>query len=733
MFIHLLATNSIITLFTTVKLATSHRICVSPPFGRRNVSSSTPGSPPELSCSKSSISSSFRSSYQSDDNTISYSGNFEEIGLDDEVKVGPHIRDFSVKSMTGHFDSAYTYSSRKAAIPRSSLVSARYAKGESIDCKSRSFDRGTRSHITVIQDRSSSTTTPSEEKQFNLSPLYLPAKIIQKNQRLSQIRPDPSKSSVSRSPQPGRSVWQIKRPRKIAKELEIEFDDDEDDEVPDDCFLENVPISPRPHFQISRHVSKNASSTSGKTNKCKSKPLGNGTSAQPTEQGQLRSPRSAIAREESIRSSPVIKDQYKVRTMSWGRAMSHLSQEMRDLTEALEEYSIENRKMGSDFCRPVEKLRVKSASAELPPLRRTEMMIDPFPVSREKEAFLSRTRPSWLPPKDPNEEKRHLREYKRMMARSLEADRKKEEQRRGKTVSHDDTSSFLQQIWEEHVLPNWDTAVRQKRTKDLWWKGIPPRRRGKVWMKAIGNELELSEKSYAAALCRVQELEAVIESGSQLTQEEESKKLWLDRIKDDVKKTYPELKIFQPDGPLYASLLDVLKAYSMYRSDLGYISGTCTSAALLLLNLPTPCDAFIALANLLNRPLPLAFYTLEPGAMEQASAQLFSILKRKSSGLYTHLTSLNIVSTPERAFREFFTSMGTAHMNLDNATRLWDIMIFERDSVLIRAAVIFLMNLESKLCGAVSHEQALEIIHGNFLDIGEEEWIITLRKIGAES
>ncbi|RKF73889.1 TBC1 domain family member 12 [Golovinomyces cichoracearum] len=633
--------------------------------------------------------------------------------------------------MTGLFDSAYTYSSRQAAIPRSPLVSARFGKRESINGKSRSFDQGTRSHITIIQDGPSSAATLSKGKQFNLSPLLLPEKFIQKNQRLSPMRPDPSKSSVARS-QSGRSVWQIKRSRKIAKELEIELDND-DDEVPDDCFLENVPISPRPHFQLSQRVSKNASSTSGQPNKCRIKPLGNGTSAQPTEQGQLRSPRFAIARKESIKSASVINDQFKIRTMSWGRAMSHLSQEMRDLTEALEEYSIENRKTGSDFCRPVEKPRVKSASAELPPLRRTEIMVDPFPVSREKEAFLSRTRPSWLPPKDPTEEKRHLREYKRMMARSLEADRKKEEQRRGKTVSHDDTSSFLLQIWEEHVLPNWDTAVRQKRTKDLWWKGIPPRKRGKVWMKAIGNELELSEKSYAAALRRVQELEAVIENGSQLTQEEVSRKAWLDRIKDDVKKTYPELKIFQPDGPLYASLLDVLKAYTMYRSDLGYISGTSTSAALLLLNLPTPCDAFITLANLLNRPLPLAFYTLEPGAMEQASALLSSVLKLKSSGLHTHLTSLNVISTPENAFRDFFTSLGTAYMNLDNATRLWDIMIFERDSVLIRAAVIFLMNLEFKLRGAASHEQALDIIRGNFLDIGEEEWINTLRKICAES
>jgi len=51
-------------------------------------------------------------------------------------------------------------------------------------------------------------------------------------------------------------------------------------------------------------------------------------------------------------------------------------------------------------------------------------MIDPLPISKENEAVLSRTRPSWLPPKDPAEEKRHLKEYQRMMAQAAEAEKK---------------------------------------------------------------------------------------------------------------------------------------------------------------------------------------------------------------------------------------------------------------------------------------------------------------------
>ena len=67
--------------------------------------------------------------------------------------------------------------------------------------------------------------------------------------------------------------------------------------------------------------------------------------------------------------------------------------------------------------------RVKSSIVELPPLRKNNVMIDPLPISKEKEKVLSRTRPSWLPPKNQKEEQRHLKEYKRMMEASMEAGR----------------------------------------------------------------------------------------------------------------------------------------------------------------------------------------------------------------------------------------------------------------------------------------------------------------------
>lgn len=113
-------------------------------------------------------------------------------------------------------------------------------------------------------------------------------------------------------------------------------------------------------------------------------------------------------------------------------ALSELSEDAKSLTEAFENHAIiEEQKQeeavqnGDSAVRPsMEKLsRAKTSTVELPLLRMNNVMIDPLPISKEKEKVLSRTRPSWLPPKSQKEERKHLKEYQRMMELSLEAGR----------------------------------------------------------------------------------------------------------------------------------------------------------------------------------------------------------------------------------------------------------------------------------------------------------------------
>ena len=160
------------------------------------------------------------------------------------------------------------------------------------------------------------------------------------------------------------------------------------------------------------------------------------------------------------------------------------------------------------------------------------------------------------------------------------ADTKTLERRKAARVAHtqcahDDTKSALLRIWEEHVLPNWDQAIREPRTRELWWRGVAPKSRTEVWQKAIGNDLAITDSTYKKALQRAKDMELRIQhsSGEEIFKE----KAWFEAIRRDVRKTFKELNIFQPTGPLHTDLVDVLMAYSMYRSDVGYSYGTHVS------------------------------------------------------------------------------------------------------------------------------------------------------------
>ncbi|OBT79704.1 hypothetical protein VF21_01434 [Pseudogymnoascus sp. 05NY08] len=658
-----------------------------------------PGSPPDLSLSSSKSSkSSFHSSYQSDDNGILADvGHFEDIGLDDAQseqetddfvdELPSHSRDRSMKGRSRSLASIQRNLTSKGrpAVPGLGPHGRKLA-GEGLGL---GLAPGSAAPRRTFSTQSMTSLGAMNGRNRSPSPLTQPG-------------PFP------RSPRSPRMSWQSNRERKSAQELEKECDD-EDDDIPDECFLQNVPMSPRPPGERTVDVPPPAS-----VPKEKIKPAGNGTPATPGAQGSLK-------QDESFHK-PTSPSFYTKpgRAKSWTVALSELNAEAKSLTEALEAHADEqlesNQPKRPPFLSDIK--RSKSVMSELP-LRRNDVMIDPLPISKEKMAVLSRTRPSWLPPKDPLEERRHLKEYQKMMAASMEAEKKREASNSSDT-SRDDTASSLLRIWEDHVLPNWEAATSLKRTRELWWRGIAPRSRGAVWDRAIGNELGVSESSYNAALRRAKNLKKKLAKGN-ATADDLVQGKWFESIDRDVATTYPELRIFRPGGPLSESLVDVLMAYVMYRSDVGYVAGLSTATALLLLNFPTPAAAFCALANLLNRPLPLSFHTHDHGAMSRIHSLVLETLSAKFPRLYKHLClTIQIDQQPGPCVNPIFSSLFTKQLSLDVITRLWDIWVFEGDAVLVRAMVALIGSLETKFYGVTSAREVLAILNDSTVE-GEED------------
>ena len=151
---------------------------------------------------------------------------------------------------------------------------------------------------------------------------------------------------------------------------------------------------------------------------------------------------------------------------------------------------------------------------------------------------------------------------------------------------------------------------------------------------------------------------------------------------------------------------------------------------MLLLNLPTPAASFQALSNILNRAIPMSFHTGDTGATSKAYSLLLSTLQHKSPRLHSLLTNSQLGPAPDAYLRGIITSLFTGCLNLDLATRLWDIMVFEGDAVIIRAGVAYLTAMEGKLFSATSRKGVCDIVKAGLDNMTEDEWVQAMRNAG---
>lgn len=104
------------------------------------------------------------------------------------------------------------------------------------------------------------------------------------------------------------------------------------------------------------------------------------------------------------------------------------------------------------------------------------------------------------------------------------------------------------------------------------------------------------------------------------------------------------------------------------------------------------------MANALNRPLPVAFLTLDRGAVSRTYSLATATLKYKFPRLASHLTE-TVKLADEDIWEPTFRSLLTNGLDLERLSRVWDCWVFEGDRVMIRAAVAVLGCLQAQLFG----------------------------------
>ncbi|KAG8435244.1 hypothetical protein GDO86_013263 [Hymenochirus boettgeri] len=321
--------------------------------------------------------------------------------------------------------------------------------------------------------------------------------------------------------------------------------------------------------------------------------------------------------------------------------------------------------------------------------RRKKFEFEPLSTT----ALILEDRPSNLPAKSVHETLRHRQEYDEMVAEAKKRE-VKEAQKRKKLMKErhrqEENIASAMVIWNTEILPNWDAMKYTRRVRDLWWQGLPPSVRGKVWSLAIGNELNITSELYEIFLSRAKERwksfsetnsESEIEdAGVSLADREAS----LELIKLDISRTFPSLYIFQKGGPYHDLLHSVLGAYTCYRPDVGYVQGMSFIAAVLILNLEE-ADAFIAFANLLNKPCQLAFFRVDHSMMLKYFAAFEVFFEENLPKLFFHFNAYSL--TPDLYLIDWIFTLYSKSLPLDLACRVWDVFCRDGEEFLFRTAL----------------------------------------------
>ncbi|XP_039299705.1 TBC1 domain family member 14 isoform X2 [Nilaparvata lugens] len=302
-------------------------------------------------------------------------------------------------------------------------------------------------------------------------------------------------------------------------------------------------------------------------------------------------------------------------------------------------------------------------------------------------ALIQLDRPASLPAKSNDELEKHRSEYQAMVEAARRKELKEAKHRKRQLQAQlrlEELQAQAARTWNQDILPKWDTMLNSRKARDLWWQGVPPCVRGRVWKLAIGNELNLTHQLYDICCLRAQDMLRTASEGNYDKSTEDNKESSVQLIQLDISRTFPNLCIFQQGGPYYDMLHCLLGAYVCYRPDVGYVQGMSFLAAVLILNMDV-ADAFVCFANLLNRPCHMAFFSLNQSLMQAYYAAYNDLLCENLPQIYMHFKDSSL--TPDLYLLDWIYTVFTKAMNLDLACRVWDIFLRDGEEFIFRTAL----------------------------------------------
>ncbi|KAK9456658.1 rab-GTPase-TBC domain-containing protein [Dipodascopsis uninucleata] len=346
--------------------------------------------------------------------------------------------------------------------------------------------------------------------------------------------------------------------------------------------------------------------------------------------------------------SPANESGQKLKT--WGRVMNNLSEEVRDLTIALEEY----RGLAS----------IKGNTNDLPTANVETVTAKAITEDKQNKAINdtiegSFTRPAHLPRKSKYEEDRHVREFKKMMRLSQEQEKKRRDKIQLKVREFRHVKEKNYYYITRYVMSHLPAKLTDPQLKKIIWaSGIPEKCRERIWKSLLIDP-------YPVRLSRLDEILQLVTS-----EDLNNKDLCY-----EIESTYASTRLFQTGGPLHDAIVKVVAAFTKCNPKIKYTSGSSLIVGGLLLFLDEK-SAFAGLMNIINNSPLSYFYENNERKLSRFACLFDKAFATHLPSLHHHFTVIHKISCQEY-LNSLIPLLFSNHFHIDFMARLWDVIFIE--------------------------------------------------------
>ncbi|KAF9184179.1 GTPase-activating protein [Haplosporangium sp. Z 11] len=226
------------------------------------------------------------------------------------------------------------------------------------------------------------------------------------------------------------------------------------------------------------------------------------------------------------------------------------------------------------------------------------------------------------------------------------------------------------------LMHDYNGVVKKnpKQLTQMIQKGIPPALRGVIWQLLAKSKDGQLEASYAELLKDTSSHEK--------------------QIQRDMSRTFPNHEYFQAEGLGQESLFNVVKAYSLYDTEVGYCQGLSFVVGPLLLNMPDE-EAFCVLVRMMSSYEMRGHYTPDMNMLQLRLYQFEQLMEETVPLIFKHFQNQGIRSTMYAS--QWFMTLFAYKFPLDLVFRVYDILFVEGIESLLRFAIALLKANHDKI------------------------------------